>query len=244
MEALGGLCTPCVGEREGDQRGCALGRAQGALEEPGMHASCKEMGGVGMPQGREGHAGCGHAGTVCGCAEGPLDTAPTHGRSRQRTLGVISPGGGKEPSLMTMGFPGGTQQREGLGGQGDVPVCGARATMDMDLKTLAIDVRDLQEEGFMQPESHAGDGGEGDLSIEGGGRLQEPPDLLHTEDGGETVCGLRTKEREGVPVALEDVLREEADGTIADAHGSGGEVVDVFAVQEVSLELLFGDEVG
>jgi hypothetical protein len=23
--------------------------------------------------------------------------------------------------------------------------------MDMDLKTLAIDVRDLQEEGFMQP---------------------------------------------------------------------------------------------
>src|SRR5712691_8642964 len=166
MEALGGLCMPCVGEREGDQRGCALGRAQGALEEPGMHAGCKEMGGVGMPQGREGHAGCGHAGTVCGCAEGPLDTAPTPGRSRQRTLGVISPGGGKEPGCMTMGFPGGTQQREGLGGQGDVPVCGARATMDMDLKTLAIDGRDLQEEGCMQPESHAGDGGAGDLVVQ------------------------------------------------------------------------------
>ena len=47
-----------------------------------------------------------------------------------------------------------------------------------------------------------------------------------------------------MPVAFEDVLREEADGTGADAHGGWGEAVDVFAVQEVSLELLFGDEVG
>jgi hypothetical protein len=59
--------------------------------------------------------------------------------------------------------------------------------MDMDLEALAIDVRDLEGEGFMEAEAQAVDGGEGDLVVQRGGRLQEPPDLLHTEDGGETV---------------------------------------------------------
>jgi hypothetical protein len=55
---------------------------------------------------------------------------------------------------------------------------------------------------------------------------------------------LRAHEREGVPVALEDVLREEAEAAVADAHRSGGEAVDVFPVQEVVLQLLFRDVVG
>jgi len=80
--------------------------------------------------------------------------------------------------------------------------------------------------------------------VQGGGRREEPPDLLHTEDGGEPVCGLRANERQGVPVPLEDVLREEADATGADAHGGWGEAVDVFSMQEVGLKLLFGEQVG
>jgi Mg2+/Co2+ transporter CorC len=114
----------------------------------------------------------------------------------------------------------------------------------MDLETLAINVGDLEGERFMEPEPQAIDGGEVDLVVQGGGRREESLDLLHTEDGGETVGGLRTQEREGVPVTLEDVLIEEADTTIAEAHGRGGEVVDVFAVQEVPLQLLFRDAVG
>ena len=114
----------------------------------------------------------------------------------------------------------------------------------MDLEALAIDVGDLQEEGFMEPESQAIDGGEVDLVVEGCGRLEEPPDLLDTEHGGETVCGLSAHERQGVPVALEDVLIEEADATVADAHRSGSEAIDVFAVQEVVLQLLFREAVG
>ena len=47
-----------------------------------------------------------------------------------------------------------------------------------------------------------------------------------------------------MPVAREDVLIEEADATGADAHGRGGEAVDVFPVQEVVLQLLFGEQVG
>jgi hypothetical protein len=47
-----------------------------------------------------------------------------------------------------------------------------------------------------------------------------------------------------VPVALEDVLREEADAALAEAHGRWGEAVDVFPVQEVRLKFLCSDAVG
>src|SRR5215475_7012210 len=111
----------------------------------------------------------------------------------------------------------------------------------MDLEALAIDVGDLQEEGFMEPESQAIDGGEVDLVVQGGSGCEEPPDLFDTEHGGETVGGLRAHERQGIPVTLEDVLIEEADTAVADAHGRGGEAIDVFAVQEVVLQFLFRD---
>ena len=218
--------------------------SQVALDEPGIHAGFKQMGGVGMPQGMDGHAHFGDSGTVFGFAEGALDTGAPHGRGSRRALFLITPSGGKEPGLVTVGFPVDAQQSEGIFGQGDVSVFGALATMDMDLETLAIDIRDLQGEGFMEPEAQAVDGGEVDLVVQGSGGREEPPDLLLTEDGWEPVCGLRAHEREGVPVALEDVLIEESDATVADAHGSWGEAVDVFAVQAVGLELLFGEHVG
>jgi hypothetical protein len=80
--------------------------------------------------------------------------------------------------------------------------------------------------------------------VQGWSRLEELPDLLGTEDGGETVCGLRANQRQGVPVALEDVLIEEADAAGAEAHGSWGEAIDVCAVQEGVLKFLFRDAVG
>src|SRR5262245_7179611 len=46
-----------------------------------------------------------------------------------------------------------------------------------------------------------------------------------------------------MPVTLADVLREEADTARADTQGSRGEVVDVVAVQAVSLQLLFSNAV-
>jgi hypothetical protein len=104
-----------------------------------------------------------------------------------------------------MRFPVGTEESECLGGQRDVAVFGALATVDMDLEAL---------------------------------------DLLHAEHGGQPMGDLGANEREGSPIALEDMLIEEADATVAETHGRGGEAVDVFAVQEIALQLLFGDAVG
>lgn len=68
--------------------------------------------------------------------------------------------------------------------------------------------------------------------------------MFDTENGWKPVFGLGANERQSVPVAIEDVLIKESDAAVADAHGSWGEAIDVFAVQEVVLKLLFGDHVG
>ena len=132
---------------------------QVAWEETGLDAGCEQMGGVGMPEGRDGDTGFGPAGTVLGFAEGPLDTAPTHWEGRGWTVEVIAPGGRKEPGRVPRGFPGGAEQSQGILGQGDVPVFGALAAVERDLEALAIEVRDLQGAGFLEPEAQAGAGG-------------------------------------------------------------------------------------
>ena len=217
---------------------------QGALHQSGVHAGFEQMGGVGMAQGMESAPCCGQAGPVFGLAEGALDTGAAHRGSCRRTLGVSAPRGGKEPGRMTMGFPGGTQQRAGSCGQGDVAIFGALAAVDMDVEALTVHSGDLEEEGFMEPEAQARDRGEGDVVVARGGGRQESPHFLHTEDRGEVVGGVRAQERQRGPVALEDVLREEAHTAGADAHGGWGEAVDVCAVQEGVLQLLCRDAVG
>src|SRR6266851_8215501 len=143
---------------------------QVALDEARIDAGFKEMGGVRMSEGMDGDTCLGDPGSLCGGPEGALDTGATHGGGRRRTLGVIAPSGGKEPGGVTMGFPVGAEQSQRLGGQGHVTVLGTLAAVDMDLEALAINIRDLQGEGFMEPEAQAIDGGEVDLIVEGGSR--------------------------------------------------------------------------
>jgi hypothetical protein len=107
METRIRICRPGMGEVEGEPGGCELGMAQGALHEAGMHARFTPMRGVGMPEGMDGHTCCGAPSPVLGWAEGALDTGAAHRGSRRRTLGVIAPGGRKEPGRVPMGVPGG-----------------------------------------------------------------------------------------------------------------------------------------
>ena len=56
--------------------------------------------------------------------------------------------------------------------------------------------------------------------------------------------GFSADKGQDMPVALEDMLVEKPDATVADAHGVGGEVVDMFSVQEVFLKFRFRDALG
>jgi hypothetical protein len=144
---------------------------------------------------------------------------------------------------MPMGCPIGAEQPEGLGGQRDIAIFSALAAVDMDLEALAIDIGDLEVEGFMEPQAQAIDGGKVNLVVEGSGGGEEPLDLRYAEDGGKPVGDLWTNEREGIPLALEDVLIEKADTTVAEVHGRRGQTINIFAVQEVALQLQFRDAV-
>src|SRR5262249_49036082 len=115
--------------------------------------SFEQMRSVGMPQGMDSDAHFGDPSTVFGFTEGTLDTGATHGIGSRRALFLIAPRGGKEPGLVPVGFSVSAEEREGLFRQGDVAVFGALTAVDMDLEALAIDVRDLQEEGFMEPQA-------------------------------------------------------------------------------------------
>src|SRR5260370_15998741 len=104
----------------------------------------------------DGDASLGDPGPVFGDAEGVLDPGATQRGSRGRTLGMTPPGGGKEPGGVPRGFPGGTEQREGLGGEGDGPVFGPLAPLDLALEARALKVGDLQAAGWRVAEGHAG----------------------------------------------------------------------------------------
>src|SRR5215813_5991557 len=127
------------------------------------------MGGVGMQQGMDGDAHLSDPGPVFGDTEGALDTGATHRVGGQRALLLIAPGGGKEPGLVTVGFPVGAEQSERIFGQGDVAVLGTLTAMDMALQALPVNIGDLKGKGFMEPEAQAIDGSEVDVVVEGGG---------------------------------------------------------------------------
>lgn len=124
---------PFLGEMQIDHGGFESRVSEVTLDETEVDAGFEQMGGVGMSEGMDGDAEFGNAGPLFRFAKGALDAVSAHGIRGARGLLLIAPGGGKEPGFVTMGFPVGPQQNEGVFGQGDVAVFGALAAVDMDL---------------------------------------------------------------------------------------------------------------
>jgi hypothetical protein len=77
--------------------------------------------------------------------------------------------------------------------------------MNVDHASLAVDVRNLETESFVQSESQAIDGGKVHTVVQGGGHAEHATHFLHTEDSWEPVCGLRSNEVEELPIAFQNV---------------------------------------
>jgi len=115
--------------------------------------------------------------------------------------------------------------------------------MHVDQESVAVEVRKVEKESVVPSESHARDGGAVHTVGQGGGHAEQATHFWHTADGWEPVGGLRSHEVEDLPIALQNVEGEEADAAGADAHGGWRELIDVWAMQNVLLELGCGDEV-
>ena len=103
-------------QRQRDHGGVEPRVSQGTWDETEVHAGCKQRGGVRMSERMDGDLAFGHASTVCGCTAGALDAGTTHGFSGSKAWLLITPGGRKEPGRVTGGFPGGTEQSQGICG--------------------------------------------------------------------------------------------------------------------------------
>jgi len=111
----------------------------------------------------------------------------------------------------------------------------------MDHHTVAVDIGDFEMKSFVQSEAAGIDGGKIGVILEGFDLGQNASGFFPAKDSREASFGLGSEDAEDVPVSLEDVFVEEANAAIADAHGIGRPVIDVFAVEEIVLEFLLRD---
>ena len=102
--------------------------------------------------------------------------------------------------------------------------------------SLAIDIGDFEIKSFVKPQAAGVDGGKIDVVVESFNVGQNVSDFFDTQDGRQAVFVLGAQDRENVPIALQDVDVEKANPAVADAHGLGRPVIDVFPVEEILLE--------
>ena len=214
------------------------------LDDPQVDPGFEKMSGIRMTQGMNGDRLLVNCGGNLGPPEGALDTAFSHGQLSVFCSIAATAKSREEEAGVTVGEPIAAEEVEGGWGERDVAVLGALSTMDMDHHTGGVDIGDFEMEAFVESEAAGIDGGEIGVILKGMDLGKNASDFIHAENGGEASFGLGTEDTENVPVSLEDVFEEEANAAIANAHGIGGPVIDVFPLEEIVLEFLLGDQIG
>jgi hypothetical protein len=157
---------------------------------------------------------------------------------------AISAQGGEEEARMAVGYPIVAEQVEGGLGEREVAIFGALATVDMDHHAGGVDIGDFEMESFVKSQAAGVYSREIGIVLEGFDAGQNASDFFHAKDGRQSSFILGSEDSENVPVALEDVLVEEAYPAIADPHSIGRPLIRVFPVEEIVLKLLLSNEIG
>ena len=214
------------------------------LDDAEVDAGLQEVGGVGVPQGMNGDSFFSDSGIILGPTEGPLDTTFRHGGLSFLCSLPVAAQGWEEELRMVVGEPIAAEQVEGGLGERDVAIFGALAPVDMNHHSGGVDIGDFEVETFMKPQAAGVYGGEIGIVLEGFDAGQNASDFFHAKDGRKSSFILGSEDSENVPVALEDVLIEEAYPAIADPHSIGRPLISVFPVEEIVLKFLLANEIG
>jgi len=215
-----------------------------SLDDAQIDSCFEKMSGIGVAEGMNGDGFLVDTGSDLGTPEGALDTTLGHGRGSLLGSITSSAKSREEETRMVVGGPIASEQMEGGKGEREVAVLGPLSPVDMDHHAGGVDIGDFEMETFVKSQSAGIDGGEIGVILEGMDLGKNTSDFFTAENGREASLGLSTEDSEDVPVSLEDVLEEEANAAIADAHGIGGPVINVLAVEEIVLEFLFADLIG
>jgi len=109
-----------------------------------------------------------------------------------------------------------TQDLEGGLRQRDETIFGSFAAVDVEHHAGAIDIGDLQMLGLLQAQTAGVDGGEESVVVWGSDAAQQAADFFTAKHRGQLLLALSVDEFQRMPVAVQDVLEEEADPAIAD----------------------------
>jgi hypothetical protein len=227
IDQLASVLLTFWGKVEIEHGGFELGMAHVSLDDPEVDPGFEEMGGVGMPEGMNGNTLFKNASSKLGATEGSLDTTFSHGVVSLVGAFAISAKGREQQVRMAMGLPVTAQQVEGGLGEWDVAILGAFAPVHMNHHAVAVDIRDFEIECFLESEATGVHGGEVGIVLEGLNAGKEAPDFFGAKDRGKAMFILGSEDSEQVPIAVEDVLVEEAYAAIADAHSLGGPLINV-----------------
>jgi hypothetical protein len=83
---------------------------------------------------------------------------------------------------------------------------------------------------LMKPEATGIDSSQVGIIMEGFNAGQNLVNFVFAEHSRESMFGLCSEDIEDMPVVLKDICVEETDAAIADAHGVGSPLVDIFSV--------------
>src|SRR5262245_29366599 len=187
--------------------------------------------------------GLGQAKLLNRSVEGVLEPTSRHRHGCCGSLTTSWTADRKEPDWMAMGGPAPAYQGQGAGRQRHVAIFIALTTLDMQLHTGAVNLRNLEADAFQQPQATGIDGAQADPVMWQPDLVEDTPDLIRAEHYGQLVLLGWPHEGQGWPVALEGVLEEELDATQCHRTGVAGSVFLVAEVEKVLTELLLSKKV-
>jgi hypothetical protein len=221
IDQLAGILLTLLGKVKIDHRGFELGMAHVSLDDPQVDSGFEEVSGIGVAEGMNGDSLFSDSSSHLGPTEDPLDTAFGHGRRSVVCSSAVTANGREEEARVAVGPPIASEQMEGGLRERDIAILGTLAAVDMDHHAAGVDVGDFEMESFMKPQAAGVDGREIDIIVESLDLGKNASDFIDAENGWKASFGLGSKDSEDVPIALEDMFVEEANSTIADAHGIG-----------------------
>ncbi len=148
-----------------------------------------------------------------------MDTTFGHGGLSVLCSFAVSAHGWEEELRMVVSLPIVAEQVEGGLGERDVAILGSFPTVDMDHHAGGVDIGDLEMETLVKSKAAGVYGGEISIVLRSLDFGQNASDFFPAENSWKSSFVLGSEDSEDVPVALEDVLVEEADSAIADAQG-------------------------
>jgi hypothetical protein len=191
------------------------------LDQAQVDTGLEQVGGVAVPQRVQGDALL-EAEIAHHAAQCTLHAVLGHRVLRGAGLLLVAADGREEPAGMPMRGPVVAQHAQRALGQRYVAVPRALAAVDVDQLAGAVEVADLEEEAFGEPQAERVHGPEIGAIVARADRVDQAAHLLHSEHIGERLRPRDLQALEGGPLARHGMAIEELDAVEGKAERRGG----------------------